>query len=216
MKEIEEEENNNNYNYTTNYAFKLSNINNNNENNDNNDNNDVNTDSSKNKAVMKCNQEFLTFDKKNYPLILRDIIQKWEWENIAVEANLVIGNAYHLRKLEENVEIPKYMNVIFWILFFFTLIDLIFLIPCTQYEGAIDIIIYSFLGLTLISSGIIIGFMFYNYSRELQDEKKIDTFIIEGMDTYMSKLNKKYLNIATFKYNHDKLEIECILKNKDK
>jgi hypothetical protein len=213
MKEAEEEENNNNYNYTTNYAFKLSNINDNNE---NNDNNDVNTDSSKNKAVMKCNQEFLTFDKKNYPLILRDIIQKWEWENIAVEANLVIGNAYHLRKLEENVEIPKYMNVIFWILFFFTLIDLIFLIPCTQYEGAIDIIIYSFLGLTLISSGIIIGFMFYNYSRELQDEKKIDTFIIEGMDTYMSKLNKKYLNIATFKYNHDKLEIECILKNKDK
>ena len=118
MKEAEEEENNQNYNYTTNYAFKLSNINDNNENNDNNDNNDVNTDSSKNKAVMKCNQEFLTFDKKNYPLILRDIIQKWEWENIAVEANLVIGNAYHLRKLEENVEIPKYMNVIFWILFF--------------------------------------------------------------------------------------------------
>ena len=88
MKEAEEEENNQNYNYTTNYAFKLSNINDNNENNDNNDNNDVNTDSSKNKAVMKCNQEFLTFDKKNYPLILRDIIQKWEWENIAVEANL--------------------------------------------------------------------------------------------------------------------------------
>ena len=119
MKEAEEEENNNNYNYTTNYAFKLSNINDNNENNDNNDNNDVNTDSSKNKAVMKCNQEFLTFDKKNYPLILRDIIQKWEWENIAVEANLVIGEAYHLRKLEENVEIPKYMNIIFWIIFFF-------------------------------------------------------------------------------------------------
>lgn len=105
--------------------------------------------------------------------------------------------------------------MLFFGYFFFTLIDLIFLIPCTQYEGAIDIIIYSFLGLTLISSGIIIGFMFYNYSRELQDEK-IDTFIIEGMDTYMSKLNKKYLNIATFKYNHDKLEIECILKNKDK
>ena len=58
--------------------------------------------------------------------------------------------------------------------------------------------------------------MFYNYSRELKDEKKIDNFIIEGMENYMSKLNRKYLNIATFKYNHDKLEIECILKNKDR
>ena len=207
MKEADEEENNNNYNYTTNYAFKLSTIN---------DNNDVNTDSSNNKAVMKCNQEFLTFDKKSYPPILRDIIQKWEWENIAVEANLVIGEAYHLRKLEENVEIPKYMNIIFWVLFFFTLIDLIFLIPCTQYEGAVEIVIYLCLALVLISCGIIIGFMFYNYSRVLQDEKKIDTFIIEGMETYMSKLNKKYVNTATFKYNHDNLEIECILKNKDK
>ena len=207
MKEAEEEENNNNYNYTTNYAFKLSNIN---------DNNNTNTDSANNKAIMKCNQEFLTFDKKNYPPILRDIIQKWEWENIAVEANLVIGEAYHLRKLEENVEIPKKMNIIFWVLFFFTLIDLIFLIPCTQYEGAVEIIIYLCLALILISCGIIIGLMFYNYARELQDEKKIDTFIIEGMESYMSKLNRKYLNIATFKYNHDNLEIECILKNKDK
>ena len=100
--------------------------------------------------------------------------------------------------------------------FFFTLIDLIFLIPCTQYEGAVEIIIYLCLALILISCGIIIGLMFYNYARELQDEKKIDTFIIEGMESYMSKLNRKYLNIATFKYNHDNLEIECILKNKDK
>jgi len=205
MKEVDEEENKNNF--STNYAFKLSNIN---------DNNNTNTDSSNNKAVMKCNQEFLTFDKKSYPPILRDIIQKWEWENIAVEANLVVGEAYHLRKLEENVEIPKHMNIIFWVLFYFTLIDLILLIHASQYENSLEIIIYIGLALILISCGIIIGFMFYNYSRELQEEKKIDTFIIEGMEKYMSKLNRKYLNIATFKYNHDKLEIECILKNKNK
>ena len=205
MKEIEEDENNN---YTTNYAFKLNTIN------DMNDTNDINTDSLNNKAIMKCNQEFLTFDKKTYPPILRNVIQKWEWENIAVEANLVIGEAYHLRKLEENVEIPKYMNIVFWVIFYFTLIDLIFLIPLSGYKNSPDLFIYLCLALILISCGIIIGFMFYNYSRDLQDEKKIDVFIIEGMEEYMSKLNKKYLNTASFKYNHDKLEIECIIKNK--
>ena len=54
--------------------------------------------------------------------------------------------------------------------------------------------------------------MFYNYSRELKEEKKIDDFIIEGMKEYINELNIKYSKIATFKYNHDKLEIECLLK----
>ena len=166
------------------------------------------------KAIMKCNHEFLTFDKKNYPSILKDYISKEEWQTIAEEANLVIGNAYQLRKLEENVHLPKYMNVIFWTIFCFSLIDFIFLIIYTNKESAHEIIIYSALVLILVSCGIIIGLMFYNYTRELKDEKKIDNFIIEGMDEYIQNLNIKYSKIASFKYNHDKLEIECELKNK--
>ena len=76
-------------------------------------------DENKNKIIMKCNQEFVTFDKKNYPSALENYLSRSEWESIAEQANLVVGNAYHLRKQEESVKIPKYMNVIFWAIFFF-------------------------------------------------------------------------------------------------
>ena len=56
--------------------------------------------------------------------------------------------------------------------------------------------------------------MIYNYNRGLKDEKTIDEFILEGMKDYIDTLNEIYLNIASFKYNHYKLEIECTLINK--
>ena len=177
------------------------------------ENNISNQNKSNKKVIMKCNQEFLTFDKKNYPSIIKDYLSRNEWETIAEEANLVIGNAYNLRKKEETIQIPKYMNIIFWIIFYFSLADFIFLIIYTKEEEAYEIIIYSALAFILISCGIIIGLMFYNYSRELKGEKKIDDFIIEGMNEYTTELNVKYNNIATFTYNHEKLQIECILKN---
>ena len=195
MKEVNDEDNIDNIN--------ISNI--------NTINNNSQRDSNK-KVIMKCNQEFLTVDKKNYPPVLEDLISRKEWESIAEDANLVIGNAYNLRKLEENVIIPKCMNIIFWIIFYFCLIDFIFLIVYTKEEEALEIIIYTALVLILVSCAIIIGLMFYNYSRELKEEKKIDDFIIEGMKEYINELNTKYSKIATFKYNHDKLEIECLLK----
>ncbi len=188
---------------------------------DEDNNNDINTDlnninnmDSKKKIIMKCNEEFLTFEKGNYPTILEDYISKNEWEIIAEEANSVIGNAYHLRKKEEVIKIPKYMNSIFWTVFFFCLIDYIFLILYTKNEKVNEIVIYSALSLILVSSGIIIGLMFYNYSREFQKEKTMDSFIIEGMNKYLDELNKRYENLAIFNYNHDKLEIECILNHR--
>ena len=96
--------------------------------------------------------------------------------------------------------------------FFFCLIVFIFLIIYTKKEKAVEIIIYIALVLILVSCAIIIGLMFYNYSRELKEEKKIDDFIVEGMKEYINELNNKYSKIATFNYNHDKLEIECLLK----
>jgi hypothetical protein len=81
-----------------------------------------------NRIIMKCNREYLSFEKKNYDPKLEDYIPKWEWDIIAEEANCVIGNAYHLRKMEENVNIPKYMNLIFWIIFYFSIFDFLFLI----------------------------------------------------------------------------------------
>ena len=108
---------------------------------------------------MKCNEKNLSFQKKNYPSTLEHCISKWEWDLIADEANCVIGNAYHLRKLEENVEIPEYMNVSFWILFIFSLIGFIFLIIYTQFEKFNEIAVYIVLGLTIICSCIIIALM---------------------------------------------------------
>ena len=69
------------------------------------------------KVIIKCNKENLTFEKKYYNTILEDYIPKWEWDIIIEEANCVIGNAYHSRKQEEKVEIPRYMNLTFWIIF---------------------------------------------------------------------------------------------------
>ena len=56
--------------------------------------------------------------------------------------------------------------------------------------------------------------MFYNYSRELSEEKTIDNFIIEGMNEFLEEVNKKYENQLIFEYNHDKLEIGCTIKDK--
>ena len=76
---------------------------------------------------MKCNKEYISFEKKNYIPILEDYISKYEWEIIAEEANIVIGKGYHLRKSEEHVKIPRFMNIIFRIIFYFSLANFIFL-----------------------------------------------------------------------------------------
>ena len=196
MREVVDEDNNNDINTILNNKYSINNI------------------DSKKKIIMKCNKEFLTFEKGNYPTILEDYISKNEWEIIAEEANSVIGNAYHLRKKEEVIQIPKHLNTIFWTVFIFCLIDSIFLILYTKNEEINEIIIYSALSLILVSSGIIIGLMFYNYSREFKKEKTIDSFIIEGMNKYLDEFNKRYENLAIFNYNHDKLEIECMLNNR--
>ena len=67
------------------------------------------------------------------------LISRKEWESIVEGANLVIGNDYNLRKLEENVIIPICMNIIFWIIFYFCLIDFIFLIIFTKKEDGVEI-----------------------------------------------------------------------------
>jgi hypothetical protein len=167
-----------------------------------------------NRIIMKCNREYLSFEKKNYDPKLEDYIPKWEWDIIAEEANCVIGNAYHLRKMEENVNIPKYMNLIFWIIFYFSIFDFLFLIIYTKQEKFDEIVIYMALALVLILCGVIIILMIYNYFRDLKNEKTIDKFIIEGMKEYINALNEIYTNIVSFKYHHNKLEIELTLLNK--
>ena len=167
-----------------------------------------------NRIIMKCNREYLSFEKKNYDPKLEDYIPKWEWDIIAEEANCVIGNAYHLRKMEENVNIPKYMNLIFWIIFYFSIFDFLFLIIFTKQEKFDEIVIYMALALVLILCGVIIILMIYNYFRDLKNEKTIDKFIIEGMKEYINALNEIYTNIVSFKYHHNKLEIELTLLNK--
>jgi len=166
------------------------------------------------KVIIKCNREYLSFEKKNYNPFLEDYIPKWEWDIIVEEANCVIGNAYHLRKQEENVKIPKYMDLIYWIIFYFSLVDFIFLIIYTNNQNFSQIVVYSAFGLIILSCLIIICLMIYNYVRKLKEEKTIDEFIIDGMKEYIDSLNEIYMNIVSFKYNHNKLEIECKLLNK--
>ena len=175
--------------------------------------NEINKDKL-NKVIIKCNKEYISFEKKNYNPKLEDYIPKWEWEIIIEEANSVIGKAYHLRKLEENVKIPGFMELIFRIIFYFSLADLIFLIIYTKNANFNEVVIYLALSLILIACIIIIILMIYNYIRELDDEKTIDDFILEGMKDYINTLNDIYVNIASFKYNHYKLEIECTLIKK--
>ena len=177
--------------------------------------NNINNKENKKKIIMKCNKEFLTFDIKNYPSILQNYIPRNEWEAIAENGNNVIGVAYNLRKLEEYIKIPEYMNIVYRIIVFFSLVDFIFLIIYTTKEKVHEVIIYIALALMVVSCSIIIGFMFYNYSRELKEEKKLDEFIIEGMNEYINELNEKYSKVATFQYNHDNLDIECILAYKN-
>ena len=163
---------------------------------------------------MKCNKEYISFDKKNYNPILKDYIPKNEWEIIAEEANNVIGKAYYLRKLQENIKIPEFMSLIFRIIFFFSISDFIFLIIYTKNANFNEIVIYFALSFILIACIIIIILMIYNYIRKLDEEKTIDDFIIEGMKKFINSLNEIYANIVSFKYNHIELEIECTLINK--
>ena len=120
------------------------------------------------------------------------------------------------QKKKENVEIPKYMNLIFWIVFYFSLISFFFLIIYTNKENFNEIVIYSVLIIVIIVCIVIIVLMIYNYARDLKEEKTIDEFIVSGMNEYIEVLNEIYLNVVSFKYNHNKLEIECTLINKNR
>ena len=72
----------------------------------------MSSDNSDHLAIIKLNKKFFTFDKKSYPEILKNKISKQEWEEIAVEATRIIGTAYGLKKEQENVFLPKWINLI--------------------------------------------------------------------------------------------------------
>ena len=165
------------------------------------------------KIIMKCSEEFLTFDKKTYPSILQNYIQKWEWEKIAIEATRIIGTAYHSRKMQENINVPKFFDILFWCMLLLSFISFVFIIVYAKTKSENEALFYIGLVLISIACAVIIILMFYNYFRTLPEEKNIFYFISEGMKEYIKELNEKYENTAIFDYNAEKLQIECILKN---
>lgn len=164
--------------------------------------------------IMACDKTFLTFDKKTYPKALSGTITKEEWETIAVEATRVIGSAYHQRKQQENITVPKFMDVIFWIMLLFSFVAFVFLIIYTKTESENEALFYVALILIILACGVVVALMFYNYFRKLPKEQSLTYYINQGMKEYIDGLNKKYIKTAKFNYNEEKKQIECILASK--
>lgn len=166
---------------------------------------------------MKLSEEFLTFDKQSYGMNeskLKGVISESEWQNIAVEATRVIGTAYHQRKQQENISIPKFMDVIFWVMLLFSFVAFVFLIIYTKTESENEALFYIALILIILACGVVVVLMFYNYFRKLPKEEPLDYYIIEGMKQYTKELNQKYLRTAVFNYNPQRKQLECILASK--
>ncbi len=166
---------------------------------------------------MKLSQEFLTFDKQSYGANeskLKGIISEQEWQNIAVEATRVIGSAYHQRKQQETITIPKFMDVIFWVMLLFSFVAFVFLIIYTKTESENEALFYVALILIILACGVVVVLMFYNYFRKLPEEQSLDYYINEGMREYIKELNQKYIKTAVFSYEEQKKQIQCTLASK--
>jgi len=212
--------------------FSSSNSNNDNNNNDNNDinneeendndiDNEINhniinlhsmsSDNSENIAIMKLNKKFFTFDKKTYPDILMNKISKEEWEEIAVEATRIIGTAYGLKKEQENVYTPKWVNVITNLSFIMIIVSNLLLLLYGKNKTK-NIIIY-IVAIIIIIFVILVNVLLiiYNANIELKKEENLAYFIKKEFVEYLKDLNERYKNKATFKYNDKKTQLECEL-----
>lgn len=206
------------------------NINNNNDNvnsddnendNDNDVDNEINhniinlqsmsSDNSDHLAIIKLNKKFFTFDKKSYPEILKNKISKQEWEEIAVEATRIIGTAYGLKKDQENVFVPKWMNFITNLSLILIIVSNLLLLIYGK-EKTNNIIIY-IIAVIIIILVIFVNVLliYYNGMRELEKEENLAYFINKEFVVYLKDLNKRYKNKAIFKYNDKKTQLECEL-----
>ena len=218
--------------FSVNYfsSSNSNNINNNNDNvnsddnendNDNDVDNEINhniinlqsmsSDNSDHLAIIKLNKKFFTFDKKSYPEILKNKISKQEWEEIAVEATRIIGTAYGLKKDQENVFVPKWMNFITNLSLILIIVSNLLLLIYGK-EKTNNIIIYIiavFVIILVIFINVLL--IIYNNNIELKKEENLVYFIKKGFVEYLKDLNERYKNKANFKYNEKKAQLECEL-----
>lgn len=171
----------------------------------------MSSDNSENLAIMKLNKKFFTFDKKTYPEILMNKISKEEWEEIAVEATRIIGTAYGLKKEQENVFIPKWINLITNLSFIFIIVSNLLLLLYGKNKTK-NIIIY-IVAIIIIIFVILVNVLLiiYNNNIELKKEENLVYFIKKEFVEYLKDLNERYKNKANFKYNEKKAQLECEL-----
>ena len=171
----------------------------------------MSSDNSDHLAIIKLNKKFFTFDKKSYPEILKNKISKQEWEEIAVEATRIIGTAYGLKKDQENVFVPKWMNFITNLSLILIIVSNLLLLIYGK-EKTNNIIIYIiavFVIILVIFINVLL--IYYNGKRELEKEENLAYFINKEFVVYLKDLNKRYKNKAFFKYNDIKTQLECEL-----
>ena len=171
----------------------------------------MSSDNSENIAIMKLNKKFFTFDKKTYPKILMNKISKEEWEEIAVEATRIIGTAYGLKKEQENVFLPKWINLITNLSFIFIIVSNLLLLLYGKNKTK-NLIIY-IVAIIIIIFVILVNVLLiiYNNNIELKKEENLVYFIKKGFVEYLKDLNERYKNKANFKYNEKKAQLECEL-----
>jgi hypothetical protein len=62
---------------------------------------------------------------------------------------------------------------------------------------------------------IAVLFMFglgvYNFIRKYHSEQPLRTYILNGIQNYISELNRKYVGVAVFNIDKDNLNLECKL-----
>lgn len=168
---------------------------------DDNDNSNV--------IIMKFNSKFLTFDKQTYPIKLHNKIQRDKWEQIALEATRSIGSAWVKKKNDDKIQIPKWMNISSCVSLLFGFIYFVCLFIYVDKD------IYTLFIIGIVCMSISLLFMFvlgvYNFIRRYHNEQPLRTYILKGIHSYISELNRKYSGVAVFNIDKDNLNLECKL-----
>ena len=168
------------------------------------------------KVSMKCREKFYTFEKKTYPSVLAEYnITKKEWEQIALEATRVIGTAWINKKHSEKITIPPWMNFSSLITLGILLIYFVTLYIYGSSDERINYLLTFSLVCIVFALVTSIGLAIYNFVRELSTFYPFKDYIVKEFKGYLTELNQRYQNKASFAFNVDTMELECTLLSKD-
>ena len=147
----------------------------------------------------------------------RDIITKFEYDNIIENASKIMGNSLLKKKRNDKFEV-SYWTMGLSLFSLILIICYLFILYLAQDSTNPEAMIY--LAIIFVSASLLIITVsaFYNFFRATRKYQTIDEIIKKDLDQYFENINNKYSFTRTvyFTYISEKKIIECQVKRAEK